>query len=258
MSTVAASSRVAISTHGFYFQMAIVCFAVGLIGFGPTYWMPMMRGTLSLPPILHLHAFFFYGWLLMFMRQTWLASTGEIARHRSLGLAGIALATGMCFVGIAAAVLSMRHAEALGIGPRGRAFSIVSITAAALFAALFATAIANVRKPEIHKRLLLVGTASLLQAAVGRWFVLFKAPGNLPETGGVSSPPPVFVTVMPGLLVDLLIVAGMIHDKRTQGRIHPAYWIGLVCVLSVQLLRAPLSETTAWLGVADFVYRLLS
>ena len=35
MSTVAASSRVAISTHGFYFQMAIVCFAVGLIGLEP-------------------------------------------------------------------------------------------------------------------------------------------------------------------------------------------------------------------------------
>ena len=72
---------------------------------------------------------------------------------------------------------------------------------------------------EVHKRLMLVNTAGILQAAVGRWFVLFLAPATAP--GVAVSPPPVFVTVMPGLVVDLLIVAGMIYDWRTRGRVPP-------------------------------------
>ena len=41
--------------------MAAVCLAVGFVGFLPTYWMPLFRGTLDLPPLPHLHALFFYG-----------------------------------------------------------------------------------------------------------------------------------------------------------------------------------------------------
>ncbi len=228
------------------YRQAATFVAVAVIGFAPTYWIPLTRAKLEVPPITHVHALFFYGWTLLFLRQTWLAATGEVTRHRELGVAGVALATGMLFVGLNASVTSLKRAEAAGFGDAARAFSIVSVTAIVMFAVLVAIAVLNVRKPEVHKRLMVVATASMLQAAVGRWFLLFLAPARPVGVTGVASPPPVFVTVMPGLVANLLIVAAMIHDRRTMGRVHRVYWIAGACVLAVQVLRVPVSTTSAW------------
>ena len=70
------------------------------------------------------------------------------------------------------------------------------------------------------------------------------------------SPPPVFVTVMPGLVVDLLIVAGMVYDLRTRGRVHRAYWIAGGVTLAVQVLRVPLSQSGAWLHATNWLLAL--
>jgi hypothetical protein len=230
----------------FYVGMSMTFVAVAVIGFAPTYWIPLFSGTLAVPPITHLHALFFYGWTLLMLRQTWLAGSGELRRHRELGVAGVALATGMLFVGLNAAATSVRHAEASGFGEAGRRFAIVSVTAVILFAVLVAIALLNVRKPEVHKRLMLVATASILQAAAGRVFLLFLAPSRPSGTAISGNPPPVFVTIMPALAVDLLIVAAMIHDRRTMGRIHRVYWIAGAAVVAVQILRVPVSVTPAW------------
>ena len=246
----------ATATDRFYARMAIVCLAVGVIGFSPTYWGPLLRGTLDVPPLAHVHAVFFYGWLLLFVRQSALAASGQYVRHRALGLFGIALASGMFFVGLGMSIHSLTASIADGFEPAARAFTIVPISGIVLFAILFAIAIAKVHDRDVHKRLMLVNTAGLLQAAVGRWFVLFLAP---PTTAGVPvSPPPVFVTVMPGLVVDLLIVAGMIYDWRTRGRVHRVYWLAGGVTLAVQVLRVPLSQTEAWLRVTTWLLALVS
>jgi hypothetical protein len=85
----------------------------------------------------------------------------------------------------------------------------------------------------------------MLQAAIGRWFLLLLAPASTAAQGSIAKPPPVYFTIAPGLASDLLIVAAMVHDKRERGRVHPVYWIAGGCVLAVQLLRAPLS-TSIW------------
>jgi len=241
----------ATATDRFYARMAVVCLAVGVVGFAPTYWVPLVRGTLDVSPLAHAHALFFYGWLLLFVRQSSLAASGQMVRHRASGLFGIALASGMFFVGLGMAMHSLKESIADGFEAAARAFAIVPVSGIALFAILFALAIVNVRDSDVHKRLMLVNTAGILQAAVGRWFVLFLAP---PRTPGVpASPPPLFVTVMPGLTVDLLIVAGMIYDWRTRGRVHRVYWIAGGATLAIQLLRVPLSQTSAWLTVTHWL-----
>ena len=234
----------AAATDRFYARMAVVCLAVGVIGFAPTYWVPMLRGGVDVAPLAHLHAVFFYGWLVLFIRQSSLAASGQYVRHRALGLFGVALASGMFFVGLGMAMHSLKESIADGFEPAARAFAIVPISGILLFGLLFAVAIAKVHDSDVHKRLMLVNTAGILQAAVGRWFVLFLAPPTPP--GMPVSPPPLFVTVMPGLVVDLLIVAGMIYDRRTRGRVHPVYWIAGGLTLAVQVLRVPLGPTQAW------------
>lgn len=244
--------RAAVATRQqFYVGLAAICLAVAVVGFAPTYWVPLLRGTLRVPAISHVHAAVFYGWTVLFVIQTWLAANHKVTRHRELGVFGVALATTMCFVGMAAAVTSLKQSTAEGFGDAVRAFTIVPVSGIAFFAVLFTLALLKVKRLETHKRLMLVATVSLLQAAVGRWFVIFLAPAR--PDGGPVSPPPVFVTIMPGLVSDLLIVAAMVHDRRTTGRVHPVYWFAGGALVAVQVLRVPLSTTAAWSGIANWL-----
>jgi hypothetical protein len=56
--------------------------------------------------------------------------------------------------------------------------------------------------------------------------------------------------------VDLLIVAAMIFDRKSRGRVHPVYWIAGAAVLAVQLLRVPLSATSGWTRVTHWLVAL--
>ena len=248
--------RVAVTaSHRFYVHMAYACAAVAVLGFAPTYWIPLLSGRLELAPITHLHAAFFYGWLALLIVQTRLAAARRLMRHRELGVLGVAVATGMCFVGTGAAVNSIRQAEAAGFGDAAIAFSVVPLSGIVFFAALFALALVNVRRLDVHKRLLLVATISLLQAAVGRIFLL--ALGGDSPTLATAAPPPVFVSVIPGLVSDLLLVWAMLHDKRTLGRVHRVYWLAGAALVVLQVIRIPIAETTVWTSIARFVMTLV-
>jgi hypothetical protein len=133
----------------------------------------------------------------------------------------------------------------------GREFAIVSLSAIFFFAGLVALAIANVERPDVHKRLMLLATVSILQAAAARWFfVLFASPEARGLSPAETGPVPVSISIAPGLLVDLLIVAAMIYDLRTRGRVHRVYLIGGPVLLLLQLIRVPFSTTPAWHTVA--------
>ena len=128
----------------------------------------------------------------------------------------------------------------------------IPVSGIVFFAALVTLALLNVRQLETHKRLMLVATVSLLQAAVGRWLVILIAPVP-PGGGGPVVPPPVFVTIVPALLSDVLIVAAMMHDRKTAGRVHRVYWLAGGALVALQVLRAPLSTSAAWTRVTDWL-----
>ncbi|MEQ1755131.1 MAG: hypothetical protein ABL973_13480 [Micropepsaceae bacterium] len=238
----------------FYVWMAGACVAVAFLGFAPTYWARMATSSFHATPIIHIHGLLFSSWTLFFLMQTWFVAQGKVLRHREIGLIGISLATAMCIAGVLAAIRSMAHAEEFGAGLMGREFSIVSLSAIVFFGAAVAMAIANVRDPETHKRLMLLANVSILQAAAARWFFVLFAP---PDARGLSpsetGPAPVAISVPPGLLVDLLIVVAMIYDWRTRGKIHRVYLIGGPALLFLQVIRVPLSTTPAWHAIAEWV-----
>jgi hypothetical protein len=245
---------VTLTDNRFYTRMAYACATVGAIGFAPTYWTPLLSGTIDVPPILHLHALVFYGWLALLITQARLAAARRLTRHRELGVFGVALVTAMCFVGTAAAVSSIKQADAAGFGDAARAFSVVPLTGIAFFAALFVIALLNVKRPDVHKRLMLVATVSILNAAVGRLFIL--ALGGVPPGASVE-PPPVLVTVPAGLVTDLLLVPALLHDRKRLGHVHRTYWIAGAALLASQLLRVPLAATTMWQQIAGGVAGLV-
>ncbi len=121
----------------------------------------MAKGTLQQPFLVHLHGFLFFGWTFFLLLQTSLVASGNTAKHRELGLAGIALASAMLCIGVLMTIYSMHVNIALGFGAAAVPFSIVTFSGIVLFAALVAFAIGNIRNRDVHKRLMLVATISI-------------------------------------------------------------------------------------------------
>jgi hypothetical protein len=234
----------------FYFQMALACAATAFLGFAPTYWLPLASGKFSASPVVHVHGLLFFTWTLYFAFQTWLAASGRVARHRTLGMIGVSLATAMTMMGFLASVHVMKLSAAIGQKDAGLAFSIVPLSGILFFAVVFALAVANTRKPEIHKRLMLLAGISLLDAAVARWFLTFLAPPGPP------GPPPVAVTIAPAMIAYLLLVVAIVHDWRSRGRPHAVYVIGGLALVAVKLLNLPISMSGAWHSFAGGILAL--
>jgi len=240
----------------FYVYMAAACALLAFGAFSPTYWLQLPAGTFVGPPILHIHGVLFSAWTLLLVWQSWLVATGRLARHRAFGLAGISLATAMVVVGLVAAIGTLSAGLAAGYGDRSRAFLALPISTISMFAGFFTAAIFNIRNPEAHKRLILLATISLLQAAMGRVFfalIVGVAPGARP---GLGLPAQVAFAIAPSLLLELFIVAGVVHDWRTRGRPHPVWLIGAAVMTAVIFLRVPLSLTPAWQAFADAMAHL--
>ncbi len=241
--------------RSFYVWMAGACVLIAFVGFAPTYWLQLTPGTFVGSPLLHLHALLFSAWPLYLLLQTVLAARGRVGRHRALGLLGVSLATAMVLVGFAVANDVLAARLAAGYGDRARAFHIASTSMITLFGLFTAAAIAYVKRPEVHKRLMLLATISMLVPAVARLFYAASVgigPGLRP---GIGPPRTVAAVIVPTLIADALILAGVLYDMRTRGRPHPVYLFGGALMLAVQLVRIPVSTTPWWYAVADFLAR---
>jgi hypothetical protein len=235
----------------FYVGMAVTCMLIAFGGFAPTYWLQLVPGTFVGPPLLHIHGVLFSAWTVLLLAQALLVANRRVELHRAFGLAGISLATAMVVIGLTAAIQTLNAGLAAGYGDRARAFLILPVSAIGLFACFFVAAIANIRRPEAHKRLMLLATISLLQAAMGRVFFLLVKGGGPGLRPGLGEPPPLILGLVPSLLLELLIVAGVIYDWRTRGRPHPVWLIGAAMMTAVIVLRGPIGETATWSAFAE-------
>jgi hypothetical protein len=204
-------------------------------GFAPTYY---FRGA-TLPPLTglyQLHGFLFTAWLLLFIGQTALVAAGRTALHRQLGIAGAVLAALLVIVGLTVAIEALRR----GVAPPGidpRAFFSLPVVDILIFAFLVGMAVVWRRSSEAHKRLMLLGTISLITAAVAR-FVLMTA-------GPQANPIGLF------LGTDLFVVALFAFDLRIRHRIHWATWLGGLLVILGKPAFVGLGFSPIWLAFAD-------
>jgi hypothetical protein len=210
-----------------------------VIGFWPTYFSPLLRGTLAIPTVVHAHALVFLGWMALLMAQAIVAARGNIRLHRRIGRWGIAygcavIAMGL-IVGPATAVIKFDSGE----WTRDRAAGSLLLTVGDMvsFAAWFGAAIWYRTRPEVHKRLMVVATVALLVAALARW--TFVGSG-LARAGIWLSP----------------IFIGMVHDWVTRRRVHPVYTIGSI-VLFLFALRLLVANSEAWLRIGRPIFDAL-
>jgi hypothetical protein len=244
--------------------MAFAMSATAFLGFAPTFWIPLAQGIPERIVVLTIHAALFFGWTLLLIYQTWLVASGNVARHRDVGLIGVSLATAMAIFGTLAAINAAQRAIAANFADAGVAFMIVPLTDMLSFVLLVIAAMVNVHRSDWHKRLMISATAVLLGAPIARPFMAYIVmgghmppfEGNVGFAGLPGSPPPVIGVLPPTLVGDLFIVAGMIYDWRTRGKVHPAYlWAGGLA-LALQLLKIPFSASALWHGMARWLISL--
>lgn len=237
----------------FYFIMAVAFIATAVIGFSQTYFAPMAAGTFDAPAIHHIHGLFFFSWLVLYAVQTGLVATGRTNIHREVGLLGIALASAMVFSVMVTVVERIHFFDGHGTGDGMRIFSWVQVSGMLFFGGLFTLAIVNKRKPEIHKRLMMLAVISLMDAPLARFIGLNFLP---PPPPGPIAHPPVVLAVIGGLAAVVFILAAMVYDWRTRGRPHPVWLWGGAAYLVFQLTRVPISETAWWMSVATAIGKL--
>lgn len=220
---------------GLAVAMALVCFA----GFAPSYYLKAHFATPQLKPLLHIHGLVFTVWMVLLVVQVSLVAVGRTRLHRQLGVAGGALA--VLLVLTAAAVIFGRATTVTPGMSHEMILRFMAIPAISLvmFATLIALALYFRRNAATHKRLMLFATTVMLVAAVHRLLIFLMDPA-------VS--PPVFFGA-----TDLFIVALVVYDLVSRGRVHTAtLWGGLLVVISqgVSLL---LAASDRWLAFAHWV-----
>lgn len=240
-------------TRWFYVWMAGVFVLIAFGGFAPTFWLQLPSGTFVGSPLLYLHGILFSAWTLFFLMQTTLVARGRVVRHRAWGLLGISLATAMVLVGFSVADEALGRRLAVGQGDPARAFHIATISMITCFAVLVGAAIAFVARPEVHKRLMLLATISVLPPAIARLFFAVNVGIAAGLRPGLGPPRTVDSVLMAALIADALIAVCMIYDWRTRGRIHRVYLFGGGIIVAVHLLRGPASTTQWWYSIADFL-----
>ena len=181
----------------FYVWMSAACLAIAVFGFMPSYFVPMSKGTFHGEPIVHIHGLIMFSWVLFALIQSLLVARGKVVSHRTWGVLGVSIYTAMVF--IIMAVVSLRIAQASlpgqpeGLAHAMRAFEWISVGALVIGIPTFVLAIAYVRRPEIHKRLMLLVTVGLTGwRPIARWFLfLLGRPPVLnasPLAGGTAAP----------------------------------------------------------------------
>jgi hypothetical protein len=239
-------------TRTFHLWMAGVFVLIAFGGFTPTYWARVAGGNFHPPAIMHIHGILFFSWTLFYLVQTAWVASGKIATHRAWGMAGVALFSVMMCSIVVLKITVMRLDDARGFGDASRRFAAVAFCAMPVIIVLFALALANVRRPEVHKRLMFVLMAGLMIPAIARVFLTLLAPPGAAR----DAPPPAFVSIPPGLVAGLLIVVAVVYDWRTRGRPHKVYVYGGLVVVLANILTVAFASTQLWMSTARFLESL--
>jgi hypothetical protein len=222
----------------FFTFMALAIFAAVYVGFARTFflrpWFPEAQAMSPPEPFFYFHGIIFTTWFVLLVLQPALVGMRRTDLHRAVGQFGAAVAATLVVVGLVGGVMAARRPGGfIGVPIPPAQFLLIPLTDMVLFATLIGLAIAKRRDVQAHKRLMLVGSIAIIDAAVARW------------PGVAAGGPPLFFALADAFLLPLVA-----WDLVTRGRLHPAtLWGGLLLIAS-QPLRLWLMGTGAWAAVA--------
>jgi len=233
----------------FFAGMACAALAVVFSGFAMSYYLwPITRAihypagqpiSSSIPVIVHLHAIAFSAWILLLLAQVSLVMTGRVAVHRRLGGLAAGLIPIMVVTGLLTAGRGARDGwNPGGPFPDGLGFMIVGVADIAVFTGLAVAGLAWRRRPDVHKRLMLLATLGGL---------MWPAITRLPILSGRFVP--MFA------LQSTLVLAPAIRDLW---RGAPTRWVSLLLglgILATFPLRVVVGTGETWRAFATWLVR---
>jgi hypothetical protein len=225
----------------FYSGMAILLCACVYIGFSPTYFQAgMLRAPLP-SPILHVHGAVFTVWMLLFVVQAALISARRVKWHRSFGTIAFCFPPIMIVLGVMAAIDALHRGVRIGpLDPSvSAAIPLIGIVG---FTIVICASWRARRRPDAHKRLILIATMGLVAAAFGRfpWARI-----GLPPAAGAAT----------GLGILLLILIA--YELISIHRIHRSTMWAAPLVFASVALAVPIGMTPAWRAFAALLNRTI-
>ncbi len=212
----------------FYVGSAVVLLLVVLVGFAPTFYLRSAFDAPELSWSVIVHGLILTSWFVAFALQAALVAWRRTALHRAWGWAGAAIGLAVIVSGGLATPYRMAELAAQGRLERLMATAPIIVwsnTASIVaFAILLAAAIVLRRRPDAHKRLMLLASISITQPALARIFrwPVFGAPGM----------EGVWLAVAASFaLVGVVIV----YDLLSRRSIHPATVAGAAVFSSLKL-----------------------
>ncbi len=233
MATLAPAAPAAASDDRFFMRMAIAIALTIVVGFSLQF--ALGRSTFAARPVLHLHGIAFMGWVVLFLTQVRLATSGSLALHRRLGWFTAGWAVLLVVMGLVITVDVAR----LGRTPfffQPQYLLVANPMCVFCFALLTVAAIKMRKDPDWHKRLHICATLAISGPGLGRLF-------PMPLFGAYA----IDIIIAVSLLYPLV---GMIRDFRIDGRVHPAWWTGVLAII----LMVPISHVIANSPVGDYLY----
>jgi hypothetical protein len=227
--------------RAFYSGMAVVLCLCVFIGFSPTYF---QAGLLRAPlpsPILHVHGAVFTLWMLLFIAQAALISARRVKWHRSLGTIAFCLPPVMIVLGVIAALDALHRGVQIGPLDPAASAAIPLIGIAAFTVLIYASWQAR-RRPETHKRLILLATIGLVEAAFGRF--PWARMGLPPAAGAVMG-------------LGILVLLVMVYDLISLHRIHRSTMWAAPLTFAAGALAVPIGMTPAWHAFAAMLNRTI-
>lgn len=229
----------------FYLGMTLVMAFFVFAGFGMSYWIPLAKGTFPpAPPVVHLHGLVFFSWMILLIVQAALVNLRHVSLHRRLGTYGIAHATAVLFTGALISMLGMDGANAAVPAPAFFDAMYLSCTAVLGFGLLFTLSIRNVRRPEVHKRLMLFAILPILPPGVNRFYMVPL---------GIDTIPVVHLY----LTLNAMSLAILIHEWRNNGSIARTSMIGAGYLLLQSVLHVPVAGSETFLKLCQYLAGLV-
>ena len=240
MATRAAPQARFTGERRFHTGMALAMATVTFIGFAPTYYLSGLNpAARPLIPIVHLHGALCTGWVLLLVLQTSLIGMRRPDLHRSFGIAGVAIAFAILVSGPFVALFHQRRIHTpltAGTMNDPQVFLVYPMAVLATFALFVIAGLVNRNRPQVHKRLMLLATISLVIPALARISIRL-IPGMPGVFGGMA-------------MANLFLVAMIVHDLRQRGSLHPVtLWGGGLLLLS-EPLRVAIGFSAPWRAFA--------
>jgi hypothetical protein len=236
MSTITAPAAGMSRDRLFYTGMMLAMAATVFAGFSPSFY--LRKAGFDGPPLtpfVMFHATLLTTWILANVLQASLIAARNPGLHRTLGWVFVALAVLIVVTGPQVGIAAVRRG-AIPPGLTTEQFLMLPMAGIVMFAAFVTTGILQRHNAQAHKRLMLLSTVAILDAAIAR----------LP---GVLDAGPLLLFGLP----DLFIVAGVGYDLLSRGRVHRVWIFGGLAIVASQALRLVISTTGVWASVVHYL-----